>query len=96
MENREVLVELRHLKKFYAVNKGLFSHKQKGIVKAVNDVNLNIYRGETMGLIGESGCGKSTLSRVILGLTDATEGEVLFKGEPVNRQNMKAFRRGLR
>lgn len=93
MENREVLVELRHLKKFYAVNKGLFSHKQKGIVKAVNDVNLNIYRGETMGLIGESGCGKSTLSRVILGLTDATEGEVLFKGEPVNRQNMKAFRR---
>lgn len=93
MENRDVLVELRHLKKYYPVNKGMFSHKQKGVVKAVDDVNLQIYKGETLGLIGESGCGKSTLSRVLLGLTEATEGEILFKGEPVDKKNMKAFRR---
>ena len=93
MENRDVLVELRHLKKYYPVNKGMFSHKQKGVVKAVDDVNLQIYKGETLGLIGESGCGKSTLSRVLLGLTEATEGEILFKGEPVDTKNMKAFRR---
>lgn len=93
MENREVLVEMRHLKKYYPVNKGIFGHKQKGVVKAVNDVELKVYKGETLGLIGESGCGKSTLSRVLLGLTKATEGEILFKGEPVNSQNMKSFRR---
>jgi len=88
-----VLVELRHLKKYYPVNKGMFSHRQKGVVKAVDDVNLQIYKGETLGLIGESGCGKSTLSRVLLGLTEATAGEILFKGQPVDAKNMKAFRR---
>lgn len=93
MENREVLVELRHLKKYYPVNKGMFSHKQKGVVKAVDDVSLTVYKGETLGLIGESGCGKSTLSRVLLGLTDATEGKIFFRGEQINSQNMKAFRR---
>lgn len=93
MGQNEVLVELRHLKKYYPVNKGIFSHKQKGVVKAVDDVSLKIYRGETLGLIGESGCGKSTLSRVLLGLTEATGGEILFKGQPVNMKNMKEFRR---
>lgn len=88
-----MLVELRHLKKYYPVNKGMFSHRQKGVVKAVDDVNLQIYKGETLGLIGESGCGKSTLSRVLLGLTEATAGEILFKGQPVDVKNMKAFRR---
>lgn len=88
-----MLVELRHLKKYYPVNKGMFSHRQKGVVKAVDDVNLQIYKGETLGLIGESGCGKSTLSRVLLGLTEATAGEILFKGQPVDAKNMKAFRR---
>lgn len=93
MENREVLVELRHLKKYYPVNKGMLSHKQKGLVKAVNDVSLKIYKGETLGLIGESGCGKSTLSRVLMGLTDLTEGEILFKGQAIQTRNRKAFRR---
>lgn len=93
MSHKEVLVELRHLKKHYPVNKGLFSHRKKGVVKAVDDVDLCIYKGETLGLIGESGCGKSTLSRVLLGLTEATEGEILFHGETVDARNMKQFRR---
>lgn len=86
-------MELCHLKKYYPVNKGMLSHKQKGVVKAVDDVSLRIYKGETLGLIGESGCGKSTLSRVLLGLTDATGGEILFKGQHVDIKNMKEFRR---
>ena len=93
LENRETLIELRHLKKYYPVNKGMFRHKQKGVVKAVNDISLNIYKGETLGLIGESGCGKSTLSRVLMGLTNPTDGEILFKGESIQPQNMKVFRR---
>lgn len=92
MENKEVLVELRHLKKFFPVNKGLFK-KTKGVVKAVNDVDLCIYKGETLGLIGESGCGKSTLSRMIMGLTGATEGEILYQNQSVDPKNMKQFRR---
>lgn len=93
MSHKEILVELRHLKKYYSINKGIFGHRTKGVVKAVDDVDLFIYKGETLGLIGESGCGKSTLSRVLLGLTEATEGEILFRGQPVDARNMKQFRR---
>ncbi len=88
-----MLVELNRLKKYYPVNKGMLRHRQKGVVKAVDDVSLKVYKGETLGLIGESGCGKSTLSRVLLGLTEATGGEIFFRGETVNSQNRKAFRR---
>lgn len=52
-----------------------------GVVKAVNDISFDIYRGETFGLVGESGCGKSTTGRTIIRLYDATAGEVLFDGE---------------
>lgn len=93
MSEKEVLVELRHLKKFYPVNKGMFKNKTKGIVKAVNDISLCIYKGETLGLIGESGCGKSTLSRVLLGLTEASDGEIRYRDEKVDFKNIKDFRR---
>lgn len=92
-DNKEVLVEIRELKKYFSVNKGLFKSRQVGTVKAVDNVSISIYKGETLGLIGESGCGKSTLSRVLLNLVKPTGGEIYFKGELITKQNVRKFRR---
>ncbi|MEA4899224.1 MAG: ABC transporter ATP-binding protein [Christensenellaceae bacterium] len=77
------LVQIKRLKTFFPVRKGVF-RRVAGHVKAVNDVSLTIYRGETLGLVGESGCGKTTLGKSILRLTPGAEGEILydFDGEP--------------
>ena len=72
MEN---ILEVRHLKKYF--------NTPNGVLHAVDDVNFTLEHGKTLGVVGESGCGKSTLGRVILGLLDATDGEVIFKGEPI-------------
>ena len=69
----EAFLEIRGLKKYFGVHGGL--------LHAVDDVSLSIARGRTLGLVGESGCGKSTLGRVVIGLIEATGGEVLFDGQ---------------
>lgn len=74
------LIETRHLKKYFETPRGL--------LHAVDDVNLTIERGKTLGVVGESGCGKSTFGRVVLRLLEATSGEVLYNGE-----NMLAYSR---
>jgi oligopeptide/dipeptide ABC transporter ATP-binding protein len=76
------LVEVKHLKKYFPIRKGLFN-TVVGNVKAVDNVTFDIYKGETLGLVGESGCGKSTLGRVLLRLQQATEGHVLFEGKNI-------------
>lgn len=73
---------MRNVKKHYPITRGLF-RREIGVVKAVDGVDLEIGRGETLGLVGESGCGKSTLGRVILGLEPPTEGEILFDGRNI-------------
>ena len=93
MTAKTPLIELRDLQKHYRINKGIFGHRTRGTVKAVDSISLSIAPEETLGLIGESGCGKSTLSRVLLGLTPATGGEVLYDGRPVNRRTLPQFRR---
>ena len=64
MKEREVILTAKDLKKYYTVDRGMLSHKVKGTVKAVDGLNFQIFRNETLGVIGESGCGKSTLARV--------------------------------
>lgn len=85
-ENKDVLVKVDGLKKHFPITKGIFQ-RQVGSIKAVDGVNFDIYRGESLGLVGESGCGKSTTGRLVLKLLDITEGDVLYEGE--NLSNLK-------
>ena len=84
------LIETVHLKKYFKTNSGM--------LHAVDDVNLSVQAGETLGIVGESGCGKSTLGRLILRLLDATSGEVRYNGENIltyNKAQMRQMRKEL-
>ena len=76
-QEREVLVEVKNLKKHFPIRRGVI-RRQVGAVQAVDGVTFDIYKGETLGLVGESGCGKSTTGRTILQLLAPTAGEVKF------------------
>lgn len=89
------LLEVRNLKTWFPVRRGLM-RKTVGHVRAVDDVTLDVFPGETLGLVGESGCGKSTVGRTILRLIPATGGSVRFEGQDVfaaDRAHLKALRR---
>jgi oligopeptide transport system ATP-binding protein len=86
------LVELLNVKKHFPVTSGIVFKKQIGQVKAVDDVSLAIYEGETLGLVGESGSGKSTLGRCILQLQKQTSGEILFDGVELSTLKASAMR----
>jgi oligopeptide/dipeptide ABC transporter ATP-binding protein len=79
------LVRLRGLKKYFPITRGIIFQKRIGNVHAVDGVDLEIYPGETVGLVGETGCGKSTLARVIMRLYDATEGTIEFDGRDITK-----------
>jgi len=88
-----ILVKVDHLVKHFPITRGIVIQKQVGAVHAVDDVSFNIYKGETLGLVGESGCGKSTTGRTLLQLYRPTSGRVFFenidlvslKGEDLRR-----------
>lgn len=79
-ETKTPLLTIKGLKTYFPVKGGFFGKTQK-YVQAVNDINLTIYKGETLGLVGESGCGKTTLGKTILQLYKPTEGEMIYEFE---------------
>ncbi len=89
------LLRVRDLKKHFPVRHGTFGRVREH-VRAVDGVGFDLWRGETLGLVGESGCGKSTTGRALLRLLEPTAGEVTFDGIDVralDREGLRAFRR---
>ncbi len=71
------ILKADHTKVYYKIRKALFAKKE--FVKAVDDVSFEVYKGETLGLVGESGCGKTTLGRAILQLIPESAGKIIFQ-----------------
>lgn len=96
--HREPLISLRDLKVHFNLGGGSVWSKLAGgdavkrVVKAVDGVTLDIYVGETLGLVGESGCGKSTLGRAILRLVEPTSGQVFFRGRDLSHLSSREMR----
>jgi len=84
--NREkkVLIRIQHLKQYFPIKKSSIFSKEQLYVRANDDISLEIYQGETLGLVGESGCGKSTLGRTILQLYEQTAGRTIYYGRKVD------------
>ena len=77
-KNKEILLEIKNLKQY-------FNEGKRNEVRAIEDISFNIYKGETLGLVGESGCGKSTTGKAIIKLNDITDGEILYEGQDIQK-----------
>jgi oligopeptide transport system ATP-binding protein len=94
----EPVLEVRGLVKHFPLTKGIVFKKQVGAVQAVDGLDLKLYKGETLGLVGESGCGKSTTARLLMRLDQPTAGRILFHGEDIAQLSgraLKAVRRNI-
>ena len=90
-----VLVSVRNLKTYYSIRGSFLDRligREAGHVKAVDDVSIDLRKGEVLGLVGESGSGKTTLGRTLLGLVQATEGSVMFEGRDIMRLHERELR----
>ncbi|MFI0167045.1 dipeptide ABC transporter ATP-binding protein [Streptomyces sp. NPDC017095] len=90
-EEREVLLKVEGLTKHFPIKKGILQ-RQVGAVKAVDGIDFEVRRGETLGVVGESGCGKSTMGRVITRLQDPTDGRITFEGRDITRLSAAQMR----
>lgn len=97
VDHKEVILKADNLSKHFPLKKGVLS-KTKSVVKAVDSVQFEIYKGETLGVVGESGCGKSTLARLLVKLYENTTGSIEIEGksiEQLDRKELKKFRRDI-
>lgn len=92
-DSREVLLGVKNLKKYFPITSGIIFQRQVGAVKAVDDVSFDVYRGETLGVVGESGCGKSTTGRTVLQLYKPTSGSVVFEGKELSTMPAEELRK---
>lgn len=90
MSTQEVLIEVKELEKHFKVGKGR-------VLRAIDGLTFSIYKGETLGLVGESGCGKSTVGRTMVQLYSPTKGQILFENEnlhtKMSKSNVKKYRK---
>jgi oligopeptide transport system ATP-binding protein len=88
----EVILQAENLVKYYPIKAGVL-RRTVGHVKALDGVSFELYKGETLGIVGESGCGKSTLARMLMRLEEPTAGKLIFDGVEVYSQKAGAMRR---
>lgn len=88
----EPLLQVKGIKKYFPITGGVFG-KKIGEVKAVDDVTFTVYKGETLGIVGESSCGKSTTGRMLLRLIEPTEGSIAFEGKEVTKLSKSELRK---
>ncbi|GJM40019.1 MAG: ABC transporter ATP-binding protein [Ardenticatenaceae bacterium] len=93
--SREILIEVNDLKKHFPIRRGILK-RQVGAIRAVDGISFAIYKGETLGLVGESGCGKSTAGRTILQLYEPTEGSVFYEQDSLTELTREQMRRARR
>jgi oligopeptide transport system ATP-binding protein len=96
--NGSALLKAEHVVKYFPIKRGVLIQREVAKVHAVDDVSMEIRRGETIGLVGESGCGKSTLGRCLVRLYDLTSGKIVFEGKDISslsRRGMRPLRREL-
>ena len=79
-KDKKVLIRIENLKQYFPIKKASAFSKEQLYVRANDDISLDIYEGETLGLVGESGCGKSTLGRSLLQLYTQTDGRTIYYG----------------
>lgn len=91
----EILLDAKNIRKYFPIHKGLLL-REVGQVKAVDDVTLEIRKGEVLGLVGESGCGKSTLGRTLIRLYEPTSGQILFQGKDFLKEKGQELRQARR
>lgn len=90
-KRRSTILETHNLKKYYSLKGGIFG-REKGVVRAVDDISFSIYEGETFSLVGESGSGKSTLGRTLLRLVEPTSGTIYYRGKEIQGMKRKELR----
>lgn len=89
--SNDSILEAKHIKKYFPIKGGIFK-RTVGHIKAVDDVSLTVFRGETLGIVGESGSGKSTFGRVLLKLINPTDGQIRFENKDITKLNNRQMR----